>query len=65
MISCANLYNLTEKQVKTYNDCMSKIICNVPSVSCYRGDCEMCPGTENLIKNTEQRFEDYNMDNSI
>jgi hypothetical protein len=32
---------------------LSKTICNLQSVSCYQGDCEMCPGTENLIKNTE------------
>jgi hypothetical protein len=38
---------------------MSKIICNVPSVCFYQGDCGMCPGSENLIKNTEQRFEEY------
>lgn len=54
---------LTEKQVKTYNR-LSKIICNVPSVSCYQGDCEMRPGTVNLIKNTEEQSEDDNVDNT-
>jgi hypothetical protein len=62
MISSAKLYDLTGKQVKTY-DYSSKIICNVPNVSFYQGDCEMCPGTENLIKNTEQRSEDNNIGN--
>jgi hypothetical protein len=62
--SGAELHDLNENQVKTYENCLSKIICNVPSVSCYQGDCEMCPGTENLINNTEKRFED-NTDNII
>jgi hypothetical protein len=61
--SGAKLYDLTEKQVKSYDNCLSKIICNVPSVRCYQGGCEMCPGTENLIKNTEKRSEDNNIDN--
>jgi hypothetical protein len=38
-------------------------MCNVPSASCFQGDCEMCPGTENLIKSIGQRFEDNNVDN--
>jgi hypothetical protein len=63
MISGAKLYDLTEKQVKTYNDCLSKTIRNVPSVSCYKGDCEMYPGTENLITIVLQKLEDNNMDN--
>jgi hypothetical protein len=63
MISGAKLCDLTEKQVRTYDDCLSKIIFNLPSVSCYQGDCEMCPEAENLIKNIEQRFEDNNEDN--
>jgi hypothetical protein len=57
-ISGAEVFDLTEKQVKTNDDYSSKIICDVPSLSCYQGDCEMCPGTENIIKNIEQRFED-------
>jgi hypothetical protein len=52
MISGANLYDLAEKQVKTYDDCLS---CNVPSVSFYQGDCTVHPGTENLIKKTFNR----------
>jgi hypothetical protein len=50
MFSGAKLYDLTEKKVKT-SDCSSKIICNVPDVSCYQGDCELCPGAVNLIRN--------------
>jgi hypothetical protein len=41
---------------------MFKIICDVQNVDFYKGDCGMCPGTEYLIKNTEQTFED-NIDN--
>jgi hypothetical protein len=37
--------------------------CHVRIVSCCQGDCEMCPGTENLIKNIEKKFEDNNIDN--
>jgi hypothetical protein len=65
MISGVKLYDLTEKQVKTYNNCLSKIICNVPSVNCYQADCEMRPATENLIKNTDQRFEDSSVTNKV
>jgi hypothetical protein len=50
MNSDAKLYDLAEKKVKT-SDCSSKIICNVSDVSCYQGDCEMCPGTENVVRN--------------
>jgi hypothetical protein len=63
MISGAKLYDLTEKQVKTYDKCLTKVTCNVPSVSCYQGDCNMCPGNVNLIKYTEQRFKS-NTDNT-
>jgi hypothetical protein len=30
---------------------------------CYHGDCEMHSRTENLIRNTEQRFDDNTTDN--
>jgi hypothetical protein len=59
--SVAKLHDLTEKKVKTY-DRYSKIICNVPSAGCYQGDCEMCLGSENLIINIEQRFEENKID---
>jgi hypothetical protein len=49
---------MTEEQLKIYGGHLSKIICNVPSVICYSGDCEMWPGTESLIKSIEQRFEE-------
>jgi hypothetical protein len=63
MISDENLHDLIEKHVKTKDSYSSKIICNEPSVSCYQGDYELCPETKNLIRNTELRFEDDNIDN--
>jgi hypothetical protein len=62
MISGTTLYNLTEKEVKAYDNCLFGIICNVPCVSCYQRHCEMCLGTEKLVRNTEQRFEENNID---
>jgi hypothetical protein len=58
MISFAKSYDLTEKGVKSYVNCLAKIICYVPSESCHYGDCEMCPGTDNPIKNINLRFQD-------
>jgi hypothetical protein len=43
---------------------VSKTICIVPSVSSYQGECEMWPGTENLIKSIEQIWSN-NTDNII
>lgn len=63
IIPYAEVYNLTEKQVETYDDCLSKIICNVSIVSCYQGDCKVGPGIQNLLKSTEHRFSDNKTDN--
>jgi hypothetical protein len=39
----------------------TKIVCNVPRVSCYQTDCEMCSGAEKLNKKIEQSFEDISI----
>jgi hypothetical protein len=48
---------MTRKQVNISDDFVQNYF-NVQSVSCYQRDCEMCRGTENVIRNAEQRFED-------
>jgi hypothetical protein len=50
------LYDLTEKHVQAYANCLSEIICKVPRACYYCGDCD-------LIINIEQRYENNNIDN--
>jgi hypothetical protein len=47
-------HDMNEKQVRTYDNSLSTIIYNEPSVSGYQGDCEMFPGTEHLTRNIKQ-----------
>jgi hypothetical protein len=51
MIPSGKLYDMTENQVKTYNDCLSKINCIVPS--CYQGDCVQGLRTQSKILNRD------------
>jgi hypothetical protein len=52
LILGGKLYDMTKKQI-IYDNCLSKIICNVPSVSCYQGECEMGTGIKKVIKNVK------------
>lgn len=37
-----------EKSINHYTDCLSIIVCELPSSQCYLGGCENCPGMEKL-----------------
>jgi len=62
MIAGAKLYDLTNGSIKTYKDCLSKIICNEPSKNCYLGNCEICPGSETLITDIAHKLEENYID---
>lgn len=62
----ANLYSLTintEKPMKHYNDCLDMIICETPSVQCYLGGCNNCPGVDKLSNILLTCFENQEIEN--
>lgn len=64
MIDGSSLSRLTSDnlQIVTYNDCLSKIICNPPTHDCYLRRCELCPGCDNLIEQLKQIFHEKMID---
>lgn len=54
-----NMKNLTVDTVgpiKTYHDCLKRMICIQPSTECYFGTCSECPGITHLIEELENIF---------
>jgi len=44
--------------LKTYNMCLSKIICNPARIECYMNDCSECPGVSKLRDTLVTHFEE-------
>jgi hypothetical protein len=64
MIDGAQLSKLTSDslKLKSYNDCLSQIICNPPTMNCYLRQCDLCPGCNNLIQQLKEIFEENMVD---
>lgn len=43
---------------KTYHDFIKLSVCNVPNQKCFFSDCKECPGTESIVKELAQLFEE-------
>ena len=48
MILGAKLPELSSSEFKTYHDFVARIICNPPLPQCYLGECDSCPGVEEI-----------------
>ncbi|KYM99353.1 hypothetical protein ALC62_01883 [Cyphomyrmex costatus] len=60
LIDGVNFKRLTAdflEPIKTYHECLNKIICNPPSTDCYMGTCPACPGTNDLIQQLQTIFD--------
>lgn len=67
MIDGAKLPGLTKSEefgthIKSYQDCLARIICNPPQPSCYFDKCTECPGTFDLKKQLESVFDEAFID---
>lgn len=64
MIEGASLARITSNNLKisSYNDCLSRIICNPPTYDCYLQRCKMCPGCEPIIEELKQIFNNNMID---
>lgn len=64
MIDGAQLSKLTgdSLKLKTYNDCLSHIICNPPTVDCFLQQCNEYPGCDNLIQKLTEIFKENMVD---
>ncbi|KAG8239007.1 hypothetical protein J437_LFUL005064 [Ladona fulva] len=68
MINCTGMLILTEKDylsIKTYQDCVARVICNPPLPSCYLGVSYESPGTMKIRVQLQEAFEMALVDNLI
>ena len=54
-----HLTEYTDMMLDNYHDCLDAIVCPDSSSSCHLGECENCPGTENLNDNMVKAFEEH------
>ena len=64
MILGAKLLELSSSQFKTYHHFLARIICNPPLPQCHLGECDSCPGVEEIKKYLITLF-DHNMIENI
>lgn len=65
LIDGANIGRLTgdsSQPLKNYNDCLNRMICSPPSIICYLGKCDACPGITNVIQQIEKSCDDNLID---
>lgn len=65
LIDGANIKRLTSdcsQPLETYYDCLNKMMCNPPATACYMGTCIDCPGTNTLISELADIFENNCID---
>lgn len=65
MLLGAKLPELTsndETPLMTYHHCLARLICNPPLPKCYLGDCNVCPGIEELKKHLISVFDNNLID---
>ncbi|KAG8224979.1 hypothetical protein J437_LFUL003357 [Ladona fulva] len=68
MIDFTGIPELTEKDyfpIKTYQDCVARVICNPPLPSFYVRICYECPGTMKIREQLQEAFEMALVDNLI
>lgn len=65
LIDGVNLHRLSADRpqpIKTYHDCLNRMICNPPTTDCYMESCSKCPGINDLIKELEIILEENCID---
>jgi len=66
LIEGANLKSITadsQQQIKTYHDCLARMVCDIQSTNCILGLCDKCPGVTNIIEQLKNNFEEKLIDN--
>lgn len=63
MIENARLGTLTNGNFSTYKHFLSQILCNPPSIDCNMGNCNSCPGTNQITDTLENVFEENMIEN--
>ena len=64
MILGEKLPELSLSEFKTYHHSLARIICNPPLPRCHLGECDSCPGVEEIKENLINLF-DHNMIENI
>lgn len=59
----AMLESVTNGRIKSYKDCISEILCPIPSSSCYLLECKRCPGTSVFCEYLKTCFVEYEGEN--
>lgn len=58
MVENCKINSITNGQIKTYKDCLTKMVCNPVSIDCYFSNCASCPGVDDIIKILEGGFQE-------
>ena len=56
---------LNISELSTYHHCLSRIMCNPPSPSCYLGDCSTCPDVQSFKEEFIELMEKYEIDKVV
>ena len=59
------LQQLNISELSTYYKCLSKIMCNPPSPSCYLGECSTCPELQSFKEELVELMEKYEIDQVV
>ena len=59
------LQQLNISELSTYYNCLSKIMCNPPSPSCYLGECSTCPELQSFKEELIELMEKYEIDQVV
>lgn len=66
MIAGSNMHKITlpgtEHPLKTFKDCTSKILCNVPNKTCFLNQCDNCPSIDSFKNDLFTAFEEEMVD---
>ena len=61
MIDGARIPQLTSdtlQPITNYKDCLTRIICNQPSINCHLKKCDCCTGTSKLMEQLQDLFDE-------
>lgn len=58
MIENVKMGAITNGELPTYKHCISKMLCNPPSIDCNMSECSSCPGDFEIRNILEKSFED-------
>ena len=65
MLTGCNIPQLTmndDSPIKTYKDCIARVVCNPSLPACHFGECQFCPGPETLKKYLQELLDTNDID---